>query len=104
IALFDAVMVSALKQLARPRDPAAGPRALAVVHQGGRQPERASRGARHRAARQELLVRARPELRALRILANQVRGRRETFEIIRLKRLILIRGRQEYVRVRPRAT
>jgi hypothetical protein len=50
VPLFDAVFVCALEQLAPPRDPAAGPRALAVVHQAEPQPERTSRGPRDDAA------------------------------------------------------
>jgi hypothetical protein len=74
-----------------------------LVHQAEPKPERTSRGPRDSAAFQELLVRTRPALRALRILANQVRGRREPFEIVGREALIPIRCRQEYVRVRPRA-
>src|SRR6266508_441272 len=75
VPLFDAVLMCALEQLAPPRDPAAGPRALAVVHQAEPKPERTSCGPRDDAAPQELLVRTRPDLRALRILANHVRVR-----------------------------
>ena len=66
IALLDAILVCVVEQLARPRDPAARARTLALVHQTEREPERASRGARHGATLQEDLVRTRPDLGALR--------------------------------------
>ncbi|MGH8310531.1 MAG: hypothetical protein ACRETX_12160, partial [Steroidobacteraceae bacterium] len=103
VPLFDAVLVCALEQFAPARDPAAGPRALAVVHQAEPKPEGTSGGACEGAKSQEGLMRTSPDLCALRVLADQVRGRRETFEIVRLKRRIPIHCRQDNVRIRPRA-
>jgi hypothetical protein len=82
VPLLDAILACVVEQLARPRDPAASPGTLALVHQTERQPERTSRGGRDGTTPQEFLVRTRPALRTLRVLANQVRGRREPFEIL----------------------
>jgi len=46
VPLFDAVLVRALEQFAPPCDPAAGPCALALVHQAEPKPERTSRSPR----------------------------------------------------------
>jgi hypothetical protein len=52
------------------------------MHQAEPKPERTSSGSLDRAAPEELLVRTRPDFYALCVLANQVRGRGEPFEIV----------------------
>jgi hypothetical protein len=74
------------------------------MHQADSQPERTSHRTIHGAEPQELLVRARPEFHALRVLANQVRRRRQSLEIVRFKRFVAIGGRKKTVAVRPSST
>jgi hypothetical protein len=83
-----------VEQPSRPGDPGATASSFAVVQESESQPERAPGGSFHVAPAQEPLMRARPGIGAVGVLADQVRGHREPLEIVRLENVIPV-GRRE---------
>jgi hypothetical protein len=77
---------------------------IVVLVKSRGKPERAAGSTFDVAAPQEFLVRARPEVRALRLLAGEVGCGRLALQILGPKRTIASRRRKLDVGVRPRAT
>jgi hypothetical protein len=69
-----AVVLAVVEQPGSPGQPAAATGYLAPVHQAERQPKRATSSSLGVAPAQELVVRARPDMLAVRVPADQVRG------------------------------
>jgi hypothetical protein len=94
IALLHAVVRGIVEQSSGSGDPGATASSFAVVYESESQPERASGGSFHVAPAQEPLMRARPGVGAVDVLAAQVRRRREPLEIVRLENVVPV-GRRE---------
>ena len=95
-------VVSAIVQqpLATGEPPAALGR-LALDQRGEAEPERAPRRPRGRASAQKRVMRARPDIGALRVPADQVSCDREPLEVFGVEARLAIRSRELLVRIPP---
>jgi hypothetical protein len=104
VALLDTVLLEVVEQPAGPGDPAATTGDLAPVEVAEGQPERAPDRSLHAAPAQELVMRARPGVGAVVVPPDQVGGRRQPLQVLRLERGLPVGGRQLRKRIRPRPT
>ena len=94
-------VAGALQGALGPSQPAAGGGHLAAEEEGEVDPQRVAGGARPVAAPEAIVVGPRPERGAVAVLADEVRGDRQLFEIVEVERRQVIGRRQLSVGVAP---
>jgi hypothetical protein len=102
VPLLHAVQVAVVQQPPGPGEPAAAAGQLAPVQQAEGQPERAPGGTPRVAQPQPPVMRARPDVVAVGVPAQQVRGRGEPLQVLRRERALPVGRRQLREGVRPR--
>ena len=90
--------MAVVEQPLSPGQPAAAAGHLALEEQPEGQPERAPCGSRYVAQAQVLVIRARPEVSAIIVPADQVRGHGKAVEVLRFKRRVAVRDQTSPVR------
>ena len=99
---FGAVLRRGLQHAPTAGDPAHCRGKLTPEEQSARLPKRAPRGAADLASAREPLVRAQPGGRAVVVVADQVGGKREPLQVLRLEGRVSLRRRHQGVGIGPR--